>query len=372
MPSLRPRDNLFIRTAIRLAVTTLILALGLRTWLVMGLIEPVVVAGSSMMPTLQEGERLWIDRTALLWRHPERWEVVVSRNLFDASELCIKRVVGLPGECVSLRDGNVLVDGAVVVKSLDEQHALRQSVHRETDEEASDRRWQPDEMARWHLCESGWRHHAQQNDGISWLHYQHPQLITDNVPSNAELTRRLNLVDEFMLAAKFRVQGAGLISLAVDDGTSTAQVDIRLPDGEMTTIESRRQSSVVQLSEQSLARLTRGQVLIEFSNFDDQLLLAINGRVELRRPWPKTQAAGTALPFSIGALGLEVWLDELSIFRDTYHSRHAIGVPPPWPARWQLGTDEFFLLGDNAPVAVDSRLWGPVSKRMFVGKPLLP
>lgn len=369
MPSLRPFD-IDIRSAIRLAVASLILAIGLRTWLVMGLIEPVTVAGSSMVPTLHGGDRLWIDRTALLWRLPERWEVVVARNPSDASELCIKRIVGLPGERVALRDGDVLVDGAVVVKSVGEQLALRQILHRE---DASDGRWRPVVATRWRFDGSVWRHRAQPSDGIDWLRYEHPRSepITDDVPFNVGLTRRLNLVDEFMLAAELLARGNGSLRLAIDDGTATAEVALRLPKGELTVVESKQHSSVVQISARSRERLLRGKVQIVFTNFDQQLLLVIDGHVELRRPWPRTTASGTARPVSIGVQGLDVQLTDLTLYRDIYHSGHAVGAPPPLSARWQLGSDEYFLLGDNAPISLDSRLWGPVPGRLLIGKPLL-
>jgi len=366
MLSLRP-----LFSAIRLTVACLILAIGLRTWLVMGWIEPVTVAGCSMVPTLQGGERLWIDRTARLWSQPQRWEVVVARNPTDATELCIKRIVALPGEHVSLRDGNVFVDGAVVVKSLDEQVALRQILD---SKDHSDQRWRPALASGWRWNEQTWQYQDQHRDSIDWLRYQHPrsQPITDDVPYNTGLTRRLSLVNEFMLTAELSVQGTGWVRLAIDDGTSTAQVDLHWPGGQMTVIESKGHSSGLQLSARSRARLARGKVQIEFSNFDQQLLLAIDGHVELRRPWPKSKAAGTARPFSLGAQNLDLSIRELTLYRDTYHSGHAVGVSPRLPTSWQLGPREYFLLGDNAPLALDSRLWGPIPGRLLVGKPLLP
>ncbi len=371
MPSLRT-----FYPAIRLAVTCLILAIGLRTWLVMGLIEPVTVAGSSMVPALQGGDRLWIDRTAMLWRPPKRWDVVVARNPTDAAELCVKRVVGLPGESVALRGGDVLVDGAVVVKSIEEQLALRQKVHSEVlpPQRASDQRWQPDAATRWRSIDGAWHHPAQPNGTLDWLRYEHShsEPITDDVAFNVGLTRRLNLVDEFMLSAELSVQGEGLLCLALDDGTSNVEIKLRLPEGELAVVEGRRRIFVARITFPSRERLMRGKVHIEFSNFDQQLLLVIDDRVELRRAWPQAKAAGTVRPMSIGAQGLDVELRNLTLYRDIYYSSHAVGAPPPLAAHWQLGPDEFFLLGDNSPVSLDSRLWGPIPGRLLVGKPLPP
>lgn len=54
-------------------------------------------------------------------------------------------------------------------------------------------------------------------------------------------------------------------------------------------------------------------------------------------------------------------------------------VPEPWLARptqgasgeWQLGEDEYFVMGDNRNNSSDSRAWGPVDRRLIIGKALL-
>ena len=73
---------------------------------------------------------------------------------------------------------------------------------------------------------------------------------------------------------------------------------------------------------------------------------------------------------AIGARSLDIWLNDLTLYRDIYHSTHAVGTLPPPAAQWQLGPDEYFLLGDNPPISRDSRQWGPVPGRLLVGKPL--
>lgn len=404
--------------ALRLTVACVILAIGLRTWLVMGLIEPVTVAGSSMVPTLrgahvtptclqcghqfavgaefavstdraacpscgetkvsvegldwQRGDRLWVDRLSLGWRSPERWETVVARNPDNAAELCVKRVVGLPGEVVDLRDGNVRIDGAVTVKSPAAQKQVRQPLHHSTGRNS---RWQPDSPNTWEPHLRGWHHSPTSPPAVHWLRYQHPnnQPITDDVAYNAGLTRRLNLVDEFTLAANTSIAGNGSLLLAIDDGTSTAELRLRLPDGVLEVAESGRHSATLQLKPELLTSLSRknaSNVSIELSNFDLKLLLTINDRIVLRRPWPNTRAAGTSRPVAIGAAGLTVTLSELTLYRDIYHTGYPAAASGPVASRWRLGPGEYFLLGDNAPISADSRLWGPVPARLIVGKPL--
>ncbi|MEQ8209344.1 MAG: signal peptidase I [Lacipirellulaceae bacterium] len=97
--------------AIRYAVGVLTLSLILRTWVAMGLVEPVTVSGTSMEPAVPEGSRLVIDRAVLL-QTLDRWQVIVLRSPVDG-QLAVKRVVGLPGERIDLREGKLIVNGKI-------------------------------------------------------------------------------------------------------------------------------------------------------------------------------------------------------------------------------------------------------------------
>lgn len=89
------------------AVLAAVLALTGQTFVALGWLQPVEVAGESMAPVLVDGQRVLVRR----WGAPRRWDVVVVRAPEDARRLLIKRVVGLPGERVEFRGGDVLADG---------------------------------------------------------------------------------------------------------------------------------------------------------------------------------------------------------------------------------------------------------------------
>lgn len=97
-----------LRTALRYAVLLITVVLATQTFVAIGWLRPVVVAGDSMAPAYESGQRLTIRR----WATPRRWDVVVLRSPTDAGRLVVKRVVGLPGERVRFRDGRVWIDGA--------------------------------------------------------------------------------------------------------------------------------------------------------------------------------------------------------------------------------------------------------------------
>lgn len=71
--------------------------------------QPFLVSGSSMEPTFRNGDYLMIDELTYRFRDPERGEVVVFRRNDGFGNYYIKRIIGLPGERVALRNGEVFI-----------------------------------------------------------------------------------------------------------------------------------------------------------------------------------------------------------------------------------------------------------------------
>jgi len=70
-----------------------------------------IVRGHSMEPSLQDGDRLVVDRLAYAVTEVQRFDVVVLRYPRDPAMDFVKRVVALPGERVAIVGGVVHVDG---------------------------------------------------------------------------------------------------------------------------------------------------------------------------------------------------------------------------------------------------------------------
>ena len=71
--------------------------------------EPFVVSGSSMVPNFHNREYLIIQKVSYRLHEPERGDVVVFRYPKDPTQYFIKRIIGLPGERVSIQQGHVLI-----------------------------------------------------------------------------------------------------------------------------------------------------------------------------------------------------------------------------------------------------------------------
>lgn len=93
------------------------LSLAVAVLIVTFIAQPFVVDGTSMEPSLVDGERLIVDKMSYRVGAPARGDVVVFRFPADRRERFIKRVIGLPGETVSIRDGKVLVNGRALTEA---------------------------------------------------------------------------------------------------------------------------------------------------------------------------------------------------------------------------------------------------------------
>ena len=122
--------KVIVRELIETAILAVLVFVGLQLS-----VQPYKVEGSSMDPTLEEGEYLLVNKLvyldfhpsgmlkkvpflstdetdrAFLFHPPERGDIIVFRFPQDTSRNFVKRVIGLPGETIEIRQGHVLIDG---------------------------------------------------------------------------------------------------------------------------------------------------------------------------------------------------------------------------------------------------------------------
>lgn len=96
---------LFIWEFAKVAAISLAIIIPVRYFL----IQPFYVKGASMEPNFHDKEYLIINEIGYRFDDPQRGEVVVFRYPKDPQEYFIKRVIGLPGEEVEIKDGHVVI-----------------------------------------------------------------------------------------------------------------------------------------------------------------------------------------------------------------------------------------------------------------------
>lgn len=73
--------------------------------------QPFIVSGASMAPTFEQNEYVVIDKISYRFVEPQRGDIIIFRYPLDSSQFFIKRIVGLPGEEVSIQGGVITVTG---------------------------------------------------------------------------------------------------------------------------------------------------------------------------------------------------------------------------------------------------------------------
>ncbi len=92
------------------------------------LFQPFFVRGQSMDPNFENGDYLIIDEISYRFRQPARGEVIVFKYPLDVSQRFIKRIIGLPGETVEIKDGKIAVSKDGQEEVLDESEYLADSL----------------------------------------------------------------------------------------------------------------------------------------------------------------------------------------------------------------------------------------------------
>jgi signal peptidase I len=95
----------FVWEILKIVVVSLLIIIPVRFFV----IQPFFVRGESMAPSFHNGEYLIVDEISYRFDEPRRGDVIVFRVPRDPRQHYIKRIVGLPGETVVVRNGVVTV-----------------------------------------------------------------------------------------------------------------------------------------------------------------------------------------------------------------------------------------------------------------------
>src|SRR5271157_5095662 len=94
----------------------LLVSLAISAFIIIFLYQPVKVEGTSMMPELEDQERIFVNMFVYRWEPIQRGDIVVFRYPHDTSQSFIKRVIGLAGDRIRIDNGQVFVNGKALAE----------------------------------------------------------------------------------------------------------------------------------------------------------------------------------------------------------------------------------------------------------------
>lgn len=101
----RQKSTHVLRDLVVFVVIAIIVVIPIRMYVA----QPFVVSGSSMYPTFKNGQYLIVNELSYHFTNPKRGDIIIFRYPLDPSQYFIKRVIGLPGEKLTITGSNVTI-----------------------------------------------------------------------------------------------------------------------------------------------------------------------------------------------------------------------------------------------------------------------
>ena len=340
------------------------------------------------------GDRLLVDKLVFQVRNPRRWEVAVFICPSDKSKPYVKRVIGLPGEHLQLREGDIWANGQLVRKTLAELRECRIPVYDGDQYPPSgwERRWLPagtpprinpvaePPLPEWFLYR--WDEAliaATDAETPRMAAYWHvdadsgqARVIRDIFEYNGHSPEGHNHpVHDFLFTTEFEpTAGNGLVVFSLYDGADevTAQIVVGEEPGESKLLVPDK--GLVRTANRPPLKIGEKAVL-EMAFADRRVTVVVNGVEYFSYDLPAgVRRADVSSPVKMGAQGANVTFRHIKLHRDIfYRPTGANATSQPL----ELGEGEYFMLGDNSANSDDSRSWQipAVPRRNFLGKPFL-
>ena len=367
------------------------------------------------------GDRLLVDKNVFNLRRPRRWEMIVfycpDTDPKEYRKPYVKRIVGLPGESLLIRDGEVYANDELLRKGLEELRETRVLVFDMSYAPKPggwNRRWlveppgsdprlpansgQEAEPAESSVVAAGrlTLDSAMTPQSTASVVYRHWNFDTrveevirawssyDGVPHrfSKPALESIDAAHDFSFECDVEVVASspeGQFTCRLSDGMDLVAANV--PVGKRAKADAILfQEGVGVIGREPGVRLRPGSTYhVEFSFVDRRVILAIDGEVVVPPadlPPPPHKRGEVSRPLRFEARGCRLEFHNLKLYRDTYYTQfgeHGTQGEDGLPHPAVLGKKEYFVLGDNSGNSQDSRKWPTpgVPEDEIIGKPFL-
>jgi len=353
------------------------------------------------------GSRIFVNKFIYKFRTPRRWEVVVFLYPFYGAECkkcgwrgeistrgpiqcpdCkserisildqknyIKRLVGLPGETIKIRNGDLYVNGKIARKppgiqermwmpAFDSAFVPRQELERTWDFGSTTARWKRNRS------DGSLTADALDSDQPVTVAFGRP--VLDLCAYNGTHISSLMALDaaegeevgDCRMELSLKVEQCGKaakcgVGMEITEDDHSFVLFVPAAQGGKAVL-SDNGSVVAENKDAALRRGRSARIVLE--NHDDLVVAELDGKAIMQHAYkgnPKPAAPHKRLAF--GAAGAKVLFDRVRIQRDVYYL-------PGREDEYKLGKDSYFVLGDNSPESSDSRAWNDVPADNLLGE----
>jgi len=342
------------------------------------------------------GDRIIVDKTT----EPKRWEIIVYEIPQQPVDNVLrpaappqttkvnydKRLVALPGESLTIAEGDLFIGGSRLIKKPDEQLDLWFLVH-DTQYlpktfDAQTARWEADAESAWKIGKDGsWKFSSHEAD-VRQLDFR--GAITNHLAYNAEtegrpIPRDLPLRDVRVDCSAQQFGGTGSWGIRWEfNGQETRcefTVDGAVKLSREPTDGSPLRDALPSEATGKLAATTGHEISLAVR--DGWAYVMDDGHPCVRLQFASERLDDLSKQFdpkpgqlSIFASNCDLQLQRIKISRDVYYTSDSKRQMDPLPSNRfsaTLGPDEFFVLGDNSQASADSRFMGPSKMSAIIG-----
>ena len=350
------------------------------------LIEAYKIPTGSMQPTIMGDEkiqifdRVLVNKLVYFFREPKRWEVIVFKMPLSQRQNYIKRLIGLPGEQMTIRNGDIFITpaGSSEERVARKPDSVWSSVRKrmlpvDLDDFNLARRFRSVQNAevgreRIYLKPKG-DEEAQIKLKRGVMDYYYDGYDPAWIPSRPKKMAS-NPVGDVEVVAEVTFSAASEVGFSIEEGSRTHQGRWHA-NGRVQLISSIAPSAndtQVVFDETREAPPLGKPISFSLRNVDDELVILIGGDEVCRYPYV-TRGVDRRVEthLKIRAWGSAVELADVCLYRDIHYTPEG-KMANGRSATFRISEGHFFALGDNTQNSHDCRQWEKASVRLLDGR----